>query len=126
MGTNNNILSVKNLNFSYGNNKIINDISFDIKEGSFVSILGPNGAGKSTLVNIISKILGKFGGSIEVCGDDISKLDIKDIAKIIAVVPQSTNPSFSFTVEEMVLMGRHPYISRFESESKKDFEIVRE
>ena len=126
MGTNNSILSVKNLNFSYGNNKIINNISFNIKEGSFVSILGPNGAGKSTLVNIISKILGKFDGSIEVCGDDISKLNTKDIAKMIAVVPQSTNPSFSFTVEEMVLMGRHPYISRFESESKEDFEIVRE
>jgi len=126
METINNILSVKNLNFSYGNNKIINDISFNITEGSFVSIVGPNGAGKSTLVNIISKILGKFDGSIEVCGTDISKLATKDIAKIIAVVPQSTNPSFSFTVEEMVLMGRHPYISRFESESKEDFEFVRE
>ncbi|HAJ94648.1 MAG TPA: metal ABC transporter ATP-binding protein, partial [Actinobacteria bacterium] len=44
----NNILSVRNLNFSYGNNKIINNISFDIKKGSFISILGPNGAGKST------------------------------------------------------------------------------
>jgi len=126
METINNILSVKDLNFSYGDNKILNDISFDIEEGSFVSILGPNGAGKSTLVNIISKILGKFDGSIEVDGNDISTLNTKDIAKLIAVVPQSTNPSFSFTVEEMVLMGRHPYISRFESESKEDFEIVRE
>jgi len=122
----NNILSVRNLNFSYGNNKIINNISFDIKKGSFISILGPNGAGKSTLVNIISKILDKYEGEVNVAGKNIAILNSKDIAKMIAVVPQSTNPSFSFTVKEMVLMGRYPYISRFERETKEDFAIVRE
>lgn len=124
MKTVNNILSARSLNFSYGNNRIINDISFDIKKGSFISILGPNGAGKSTLVNIISKILDKYEGKVKVAGKDIAMLNSKDIAKMIAVVPQSTNPSFSFTVKEMVLMGRYPYISRFEKETKEDYAIV--
>lgn len=126
MEASNNILSVKNLNFSYGSNRILDNISFDIKRGSFISILGPNGAGKSTLVNIISKILDKYEGEVRVAGKDIAILNSKDIAKMIAVVPQSTNPSFSFTVREMVLMGRYPYVSRFERETKKDFAIVRE
>ncbi len=56
------ILSIKNLSFSYNSKKILDNISFDISKGSFVSILGPNGAGKSTLVNIISKVLKDFKG----------------------------------------------------------------
>ena len=52
-----NILSVKNLSFSYGGSQIIDHIDFDINEGEFIAILGPNGAGKSTLINIISRVL---------------------------------------------------------------------
>ncbi len=119
-----NILSVKNLSFSYNQQKVLDDISFDIKQGSFISILGPNGAGKSTLVNIISKVLKNFSGEVEIDGNDIKDLSAKDLARMIAVVPQYTNPSFSFNVREVVMMGRHPYISRFGSEGSDDYEAV--
>lgn len=122
----NKILSVKNLSFSYNQQKVLDGISFDIEHGSFISILGPNGAGKSTLVNIISKVLKKFSGEVEVGGKDIRTLHAKDIARMIAVVPQYTNPSFSFNVREMVMMGRHPYISRFGSEGSRDYKAVEE
>lgn len=118
------ILSIKNLDFSYNQNKVLDNISFSVEEGSFISILGPNGSGKSTLVNLISKVLRGYEGKIEVGGRDIKELDPKDIAKMIAVVPQYTNPGFSFTVAEMVMMGRHPYISRFGTEGKEDFDAV--
>lgn len=118
------ILSVKNLDFSYNQNKVLDNISFSVEEGSFISILGPNGSGKSTLVNLISKVLIGYEGKIEVGGRDIRKLNPKDIAKMVAVVPQYTNPGFSFTVSEMVMMGRHPYISRFGTEGKEDFDAV--
>jgi len=124
MNRNHNILSIKNLSFSYNQNKVLDNISFDVKEGSFISILGPNGAGKSTLVNLVSKVLGEYEGSIEIKGKDITTLNSKDIAKLIAVVPQYTNPGFSFTVAEIVMMGRHPYISRFKRERKEDFEVI--
>ncbi len=119
-----NILSVKNLSFSYNQQKVLDDISFDIKQGSFISILGPNGAGKSTLVNIISKVLKNFSGEVEIDGNDIKDLSAKDLARMIAVVPQYTNPSFSLNVREVVMMGRHPYISRFGSEGSDDYEAV--
>ena len=120
-----NMLSVKNLDFSYNSRKVLDNISFSVEEGSFISILGPNGSGKSTLVNLISKVLIGYEGKIEVGGTDIRKLNSKDIAKMVAVVPQYTNPGFSFTVAEMVMMGRHPYISRFGTEEKEDFDVVR-
>lgn len=75
------ILSVKNLDFSYNQNKVLDNISFSVEEGSFISILGPNGSGKSTLVNLISKVLIGYEGKIEVGGRDIRKLNPKDIAK---------------------------------------------
>jgi iron complex transport system ATP-binding protein len=121
-----NILSAKGLSFSYNHNKILDNISFDIHKGSFVSILGPNGAGKSTLVNVISKVLKDFKGDIKVSGRDIKSMTSRELARIIAVVPQYTNPSFSFSVREMVMMGRHPYISRFGGESPGDMKVVEE
>jgi iron complex transport system ATP-binding protein len=120
------IVSVKNLSFSYDNKRIIDDISFDIKEGSFISILGPNGAGKSTLVNVMSKVLKDFEGKIEVNGKDIRSMNSRETARNIAVVPQYTSPGFSFSVQEMVMMGRHPYISRFGGEGPRDIQVVRE
>jgi len=120
------ILSVKNLSFSYNSKYILDNISFDISKGSFVSILGPNGAGKSTLVNIISKVLKDFKGSVSMGGKDLKLMTSRELAQNMAVVPQYTNPSFGFTVEEMVMMGRHPYISRFGGERPEDYRVVRE
>lgn len=126
MDKNKNILSVRDLSFSYNQRKVLNNISFEVKEGDFISILGPNGAGKSTLVNIISKVLRDYEGRIEIRGKDVRGLSSRDIAKIVGVVPQYTNPGFSFTVAEMVMMGRHAHISRFEVVKKEDFAAVNE
>jgi len=118
------ILEVKNLSFSYDGPEVLSDLDFKVCKGAFISILGPNGSGKSTLINLISKVLKGYKGSIKVFGKDIEKMGSRDIAKFVAVVPQYSNPGFNFTVEEMVLMGRFPYISRFGSESKGDFEAA--
>src|SRR4030043_384429 len=115
------ILSVKNLNFSYGKKKILDDVSFNGEKGDFISILGPNGAGKSTIVNLISSILKDYEGRIEVGGRNLKGLNSNDVAKMMAVVPQYTDPGCSVTVAEMVMMGRNPYISRFGTERKEDF-----
>jgi iron complex transport system ATP-binding protein len=120
------VLSIKDLNFSYdgSNRNIISEFNLDVNSGSFISILGPNGSGKSTLVNLISKVLKGYTGRIEVFGMDIKKMEPREIAKYVAVVPQFTNPAFDFSVMEMVMMGRYPHISRFGSEGHKDFEVV--
>ncbi|GAH56118.1 unnamed protein product [marine sediment metagenome] len=90
-----NMLTVKNLDFSYNQRKVLDNISFNVEKEDFISILGPNGSGKSTLVNLISKVLIGYEGKIEVGGRDIKELNPKDIAKMVAVVPQYTNPGFS-------------------------------
>ncbi|GAH07601.1 unnamed protein product, partial [marine sediment metagenome] len=66
-----NMLSVKNLDFSYNQRKVLDNISFNVEKEDFISILGPNGSGKSTLVNLISKVLIGYEGKIEVGGRDI-------------------------------------------------------
>src|SRR4030042_3529521 len=120
------ILSVKNLNLSYGKKKIRDNVSFNVEKGEFISILGPNGAGKSTIINLISSILKDYEGRIEVSGRNLKSLKSNDVAKMIAVVPQYTDPGFSFTVAELVMMGRNPYISRFGTERKEDFHAADE
>jgi iron complex transport system ATP-binding protein len=121
---NKNILSVRNLSFSYNHRKVLDDISFNVEEGETISILGPNGAGKSTLVNLISGVLDGYEGMIEVGGKDIRKLSSDDIARIVGVVPQYAYPAFDFTVHEIVSMGRYAYTSRFKAEGKEDLDVV--
>ncbi len=116
-----NILKVESVNFAYDGKPVLNDLSFTVKKGSFISILGPNGSGKSTLVNLLSKVLKGYTGRIEVFGNDIKNLNPRSISRLVSVVPQYSNPGFNFTVEEMVLMGRFPYISRFGREKHSDF-----
>jgi len=126
MAGNDDILSVKDLSFSYNRQRILDNISFTVKQGSFVSVLGPNGAGKSTLVNVLSKVLKDFQGTISVGGRDIGSMTSRELARMVAVVPQYATPSFSFSVEEMVMMGRYPYGSRFGGETRKDLKVVKE
>jgi len=118
------VLKIKDLRFSYDGTRVIDGIDFCVEEGSFISILGPNGSGKSTLVNLASNVLKRFEGSIELYGKEIKKLHPGEVAKLVAVVPQHWNTGFDFTVEELVLMGRFPYIPRFGSEKHKDFEVA--
>lgn len=61
-------LQVEKLNFSYGTNRILKDLSFQIKDGEFVSILGPSGCGKSTLLNVLAGILKPDGGKLLIDG----------------------------------------------------------
>jgi iron complex transport system ATP-binding protein len=118
------ILTIKNLSFAYDGSNVLDNINFDVASGCFLSILGPNGSGKSTLINLISKVLKNYKGEIIVKDRNIENLNSKEIAKLIAVVPQYSNAGFDFLVGELVLMGRFPYVSRFGREKKQDFDIV--
>ena len=123
---NENSISARNLKFSYNDIPVLKNLNFEIEKNSFISILGPNGAGKSTIVKLISKVLTGYDGEILVEGRNIKSLSQIDIAKKIAVVPQSTSLGFNFSVYETVMMGRYPYLSRFKNESQEDQKIVSE
>ena len=117
-------LEIKELEFGYNEDLVIKGVSFNIEKGKFISIIGPNGSGKSTLLKTINHLYNPTKGSILVDGLNINNTKKRDIAKKIALVPQDTTVDYDFTVEEIVLMGRHPYKSRFQKEDVNDYEIV--
>lgn len=94
------ILTIKNLSFAYDGSNVLDNINFDVASGCFLSILGPNGSGKSTLINLISKVLKNYKGEIIVKDRSIENLNSKEIAKLVAVVPQYSNAGFNFLVGE--------------------------
>jgi zinc transport system ATP-binding protein len=92
-------IKVDNLDFSYGKVRVINDLSFEIKEGDFVGIIGPNGSGKTTLVKILIGSLKKDSGSIVFFENEFNK--VKDF---MGYVPQKidVDPTFPATVKELL------------------------
>ena len=119
-------LKVKNLKFGYEEKIVLDKVSFKIEKGKFVSIIGPNGSGKSTLLKTLNNIYHPWEGKVYIDGNDINNFKKKELAKKIALVPQDTNIDYEFTVEDVVLMGRHPYKGRFQKEDKDDYEIIDE
>ncbi|WP_352420202.1 ABC transporter ATP-binding protein [Proteiniborus sp.] len=117
---------IENLTFKYDIDEILKNIDINIPKGSFVSILGPNGSGKTTLLKNICNILKPDNGKIIINNRNVTNIKYKELAKIIAVVHQSPDIQFDFSVLDVVLMGRFPYIGRFKSESKKDIDIAKE
>jgi ATP-binding cassette subfamily B protein len=98
-------IKFESVSFSYENEEILNDISFEIKSGQTIGILGPTGAGKSTLVNLICRFYDVTKGKIEIDGVDIRKLDIIKLRDRIAVAMQDIF-LFSDTIEGNIAYGR--------------------
>lgn len=120
------MLDVVNLACRFDGKEILKDISFRLNEGDSLGVVGPNGAGKTTLLRLISGLISPREGKVLIEGEDVKLLDRHAISRKIAMVPQNTYINFPFTSFEVVLMGRHPYLGRFERESSKDLEKVRE
>ncbi len=118
------LLTINNLCGGYGKEFIIKDISFGIKRGDFLGIIGPNGSGKSTLLRLMSRVLTPEKGKIALEEKDINSMDLKEFCRKVAFVPQDTLINFSFSVEEIVLMGRIPHLKRLQFETKTDFLIA--
>jgi iron complex transport system ATP-binding protein len=120
-GCGDSMLDVSSVEFSYGERKIIDDISFQAEGNRIISILGPNGVGKTTLIKCLCNFLKPQNGKVTIDGQDISLLPSRELAKYIGYVPQrvSTNRS---TVFDSALIGRRPYIEW--STTKRDLEIT--
>ncbi len=123
------LLELKNLKYSYDN--LSKDLSFNldvnnwiVNEGEFVSLIGPNGCGKSTLLKLIARLIKPANGRIQFSGIDIGEIPRNEYAKLVAYVPQTTFTLFPFSVYEIVMMGRTPYLGALGFESEKGREIV--
>lgn len=116
-------VEIINIDVSYGAKKILEAISFYADKGEILGIIGPNGSGKTTLLKAMSRIVAPDSGEVHINDRSLASFDVRDLAQQIAVVPQDIQIGFDYTVQEIVMMGRHPYIRRLASETVRDLEI---
>ena len=103
-----------------------NDINFTLQPGEILSILGPNGAGKTTMLKCMMGLVKWERGETLLDGKVLSKMPQKDVWKIIGYVPQASKMTFSYSILDLVTMGRAVYIGAFQQPSQKDHEAARE
>lgn len=118
------MLDVKEITAGYGEKLVLKDLSFRIPEGTVLALIGPNGSGKTTFIRAASGIIPLLKGSIMVDGQDLHKMNSQEIARAIAVVPQARSIPPAFSVEEVVALGRTPYLNWLGKLSDGDQAIV--
>lgn len=118
------MLEIQNLTVAYGTHKIVDDVSFGVSKGQWLMLAGPNGAGKSTIVNAISQGI-SYKGKVLFDGVDLANCRANKLAHNIGILSQNHNVGYSFTVEEVVRLGRYSYSKGlFAPSPKEDDEMV--
>ncbi|MBN2056524.1 ABC transporter ATP-binding protein [bacterium] len=95
-----------------------------VSPGEVMALVGPNGAGKTTLIQLLSGALKPASGEVRLAGRSLFDLNPKERARHVALVPQSHAAVFPYTVEEIILMGRNPYMGTFAVPGVKDRAMV--
>jgi iron complex transport system ATP-binding protein len=91
-----------------------------VEPGRLVALLGPNGSGKSTLLRLLAGVWAPTEGSVTLDGEPLARVPRRSLARAVAMVPQDTHIAFAFSVREIVAMGRHAHLGRFERERPAD------
>lgn len=99
-------------------------ISLSVPAGGSLALVGPNGSGKTTLLRLAAGELTAGTGRVEVCGVDPATAPRRELARRVAVVAAHATVGFGYTVEEVVLMGRAPWLEGYSLESSQDVEIA--
>lgn len=120
----NHTLEVENMTLSYGKKRIATDLTISIDSPQIISIIGPNGAGKSTILKAFARLLKPEKGLVYLDGKNIHEMPSKEVAKVLAILPQSPSSPTDITVKELVSYGRAPYQSYLSSLTEQDQEII--
>lgn len=116
------MLKIENIKAGYDGKSIIRDINFSVEAREFTAILGLNGTGKTTLLKTISGLLKALDGKVFLNGENLLLLNEKELARHISFMPQGHSIIYDIKVIDLVLMGITPYLSLFQSPSKKHLE----
>ncbi len=110
----NHVMSCKNFGFSFSTTPTLTGVNFTLEKGEYLSIIGPNGSGKSTLLKCFLRLheTGHTHGELTVCGRNVDSFTQRELARLIAYVPQAGGRIPPFTVEELLKLSRYPYASR--------------
>ena len=119
------MLSLQNINAGYAGRLALQDIAVKIAAGEFVGLIGPNGSGKTTLLRVISGVLPARQGEVRLGERKLPEMSRRDVAKRVAHLLQDRALGLTFSVGELVLMGRSPHLPRFGRETAHDLAIAR-
>lgn len=118
------VIYTENISFRYTDKPVLENISFNVDRPCLLAVIGPNGSGKTTLLKMLDGTLFPETGRALVCGKDTRRFSRREMARLVAMVPQEVSPVFPFVAEEIVLMGRFPHQGHRLFEDKKDYRIV--
>jgi iron complex transport system ATP-binding protein len=119
-------VTVEAITVGYGKETVLHELTFRVEAGEFFVVCGPNGSGKSTLLKAVAGLLRPLSGTVRLFGRDVASFGKRELARLVAHVPQFVPLDFPFTVAEVVLMGRSPHLGLFGLEGKSDMEKARE
>lgn len=117
-------ISTETLSLGYGETVIIDELDVAIPKGEITVLIGSNGCGKSTLLRSLARLMKPRGGSVLLEGKAIAKLPTKEVARELAILPQSPSAPEGLTVHQLVKQGRYPYQSWLKQWSKEDEDAV--
>ncbi len=115
------MLEIQNLTVQYGQLKIVDNISFSVRPQEWLMVVGPNGAGKSTVVSAIAQGV-PYTGRVLIDSQDVAIMKPKQAARHFGVLTQNHAVGYSFTVEEVVRLGRYAFSKGMFSPSDKENE----
>ena len=118
------LLTVKDGQFSFGRTLVFKGVTLSVSKGETLCLLGPNGCGKTTLIDCILGIHTLESGEIRLGGSPVKGLGPRQMAQMIAYVPQNHARHFSFSVIDVLLMGRAPYTSFHSSPNESDRKLA--
>jgi len=121
-----NLFDVLKVHHHFGPMPVLYNIEFQVKVGETFGIIGPNGSGKSTLIRTMSGLLKPSQGEILLNSQPIGSYRKQELAKLIAVLEQEGIPPLSFTIEEVVAMGRYPWLKPLSDLGQQDEQIIQE
>ncbi|MBN1189244.1 MAG: heme ABC transporter ATP-binding protein [Dehalococcoidales bacterium] len=117
-------MEVSNISLSYNHHPVVRELSFDLQPAEIVGLIGPNGCGKTSVIKALSRILSLRSGQITLDGRDLARITHGELARLVGVVPQNPALPDTFTVTEVVLLGRNPHLGLLRGESARDMKIV--
>ena len=118
------LLEARGLTLGVGGRILVRELSVCVNPGEKWCLLGPNGAGKTTLLHTVVGLREPQDGSVQLTGRALEDWLPGEAAQVRGFLPQTTHDAFSASVAEIVLLGRHPYLARWQWEGAGDREIV--
>ena len=117
-------IEMQNVCLGYSRKVVLKGLTFQVRPGEMMGLIGPNGCGKSTVIKALSHIISPYSGKILLDGQDIKKIQRRDLSRLLAVVPQIPLLPSAFTAFEIVLMGQYPHLGLFQYEGPKELAIA--